>query len=623
MSKNTVRTKSDNKDILILTMVFLMHVAFLYIISNYSIKPETYRDELIYIGVVKSLVRGETFRVHGVPIPFLNILYPLVLSPAFMITDTVIRMRVVVLINSILISLTFYPAYFICKELGVKKVYTWIIMGILFIWPDMTIAATFMSENLYLPLVVFTAYLCVKSFKSTSFKWPILVGIFSYISYNCKEIGLCLLLSFLGVEVLSGIFSKKDGTKNSELKEWLKNIRYSHIFSAVLTFAVCYLAFKLLVVKNMINPYFDKSASSIEALKQPYTIYFLFYMGIYYLVSSMIAFFILPLVVPAVRFAKLTVLQKKTYLLGMIELIGMIMVIGIMIFTNEYRGDPMPPVHLRYLFPLIFVFLPVFFSFMTMEVNEKDKVKREDYYWWAIISLISVVVFKGLRIINTTGGLSLMYSYKLNERFPRLCGNGSDLVLFYPAAYIVTGLASLIVLAYMRLGNTVKRKTLMYAFSIVAIVLCLVNFISSYKIVKDTYGASKDNVNEMARINEFFMDNDLSNSNVMFVGGGLFTADTKIYDFYFDATDNQYEISQDDLLAVLSNEAYSGTLSDATFILPIWEYEYHTETIDYIIAGDGYNQLDEIYEGLEKVEECSGAEFTVYRNVDNKTLNVK
>ena len=612
----------SKKDIFILTALVLIHIVFLYIINNYLRRPETYRDELIFIGVAKSLVRGKPFMVHEVPIPFTNVLYPLIISPAFLITDTLLRLKVVTLINCVLISLTLFPVYFICRELGVKRDYTWIVIGLMFFWPDMAISGTLMSENLYFPLVAFTALFIIKAYRSSGYIWPLLAGVFSYLLYNCKEVGLCLFLGYISVEAISALLGPD--AKEKWPLQWIREIRFKHIAVYVAAFGVCYALVKFIFLAGNTNPYMEAGSSSLKLLADPYVRWYLFYAMLYYAVTVLIAFFVLPIAAPLVRFKELTGLQKKTFLFGLFSLLYMIVVIGVMICIKEVLGEEDPVVHLRYLFPLTTVLFPAFFALASNEELTERGNTGKYYHIWALVSLVSLFVFKGLNISCTTGGLSLLYSYDLSKIFYDIMGDTPGELRIYPAAYIIVIVAAILVLIFIRInsGKSAYTKKSVYCFAGIAFVLCLINFVLSCEIVRDSYGADGNAVAEMRRIDEYFRDNNLTDTKVMYVGDWILSYDSKVYDFYFDSAKEMMATKYDEIALLAVNDGYSGMLYDVIFLLDIWETPYHTDTIDYFIVGDGYGDLEELFTGLERVDEISGAEFTVYKNVVNDTLEI-
>lgn len=195
-----MKTKLANIDDKILLLILILsHVILLYLFCGFSKRPETYGDELIYIDIAKSIAHNETFAIHGVPLEFTNILYSIILAPLFLVGNTITRVNLITLVNCFLVSISLLPVYLICKEFNIKKKYLWIVLAIMYVWPDMLNAATFMSENLYFPISLFAMFFCIKMYKNDKYIWSWIAGVFSYLAYFCKEVGLCIPLACVTV----------------------------------------------------------------------------------------------------------------------------------------------------------------------------------------------------------------------------------------------------------------------------------------------------------------------------------------------------------------------------------------------------------------------------------------
>ena len=113
-----------------------------------------YPDEIRFLHIAQSLAQHGQIMVRGAPASFQKILYPLLISPAFLLTDNVLRQaNIIMAINSLLVSSTVFPALILAKK--ITKNSSVILISILFTatLPDMAYSALIMSEALYMPLV--------------------------------------------------------------------------------------------------------------------------------------------------------------------------------------------------------------------------------------------------------------------------------------------------------------------------------------------------------------------------------------------------------------------------------------------------------------------------------------
>ena len=199
------RISLSKKEKNILVLVVILHTMLLYVISSYSKAMETYADELIYYDMAKSIFEGTGLQLHGVKLPFSKLGYSFVLLPTFLINDVTARVKVIMLINSILMSAPIPITYLICRELNVKRSYLLTAVMLMAIWPDVVISGTFMSENLFFPLCCLCFYYVLLSYKYKKTSYLIAVIILSVLAYFTKEIGICVLLSYVAAEIIFSI----------------------------------------------------------------------------------------------------------------------------------------------------------------------------------------------------------------------------------------------------------------------------------------------------------------------------------------------------------------------------------------------------------------------------------
>ena len=219
-----------NKNAVILVVCILLHTVVLYGICNFRKSIETYGDELLYYSIARSLFLGQGIMVHGVPSHFQNLAYSFYLMPFFYISNGILRMKVITLANSFLISLSVIPVWFLCKELKLKETYKWFVIILVMVSPDMFTAGTLMSENLYWVLSLTALYFCVKAILSCKKSDSCIAAVCCYLAYFCKEVGICIALAYIGFGILNplidGLIGSNDIKKN--VGSILKRIKCSY-----------------------------------------------------------------------------------------------------------------------------------------------------------------------------------------------------------------------------------------------------------------------------------------------------------------------------------------------------------------------------------------------------------
>lgn len=611
-----MKTKLANIDDKILLLILILsHVILLYLFCGFSKRPETYGDELIYIDIAKSIAHNETFAIHGVPLEFTNILYSIILAPLFLVGNTITRVNLITLVNCFLVSISLLPVYLICKEFNIKKKYLWIVLAIMYVWPDMLNAATFMSENLYFPISLFAMFFCIKMYKNDKYIWSWIAGVFSYLAYFCKEVGLCIPLACVATYFTFFILNVKE-KRITQYRDIKKVIFY------ILSFLVSYMIVKIFFITGVQNFYMKNGAIDLALFKDLYKIIYLCYVLIYYLVACVIAFFVMPLVVPALKFKQLSQIQKKSYIFAIFQLLGTIMVIAITISIKEDLGKSIPRIHLRYFFPEIGLFLPLFFSVIS---NKEEHVKKNIVYQiWILISVLAIAIFKGVNAGCVTENMSLVYTNLIKRYIPDIGGYETQSVIFYPTAWIVVILISLSCFIYIKYKQVLKKEKAVNIFSFVVICICVVNLTYNYVSLRYYYKGDTEMITEMGKINNFFSDNNLDSANVMYIGTGAFSIDAKIYDLYFDAANREMELDYDKLRNLISNDDCSERIEDITFNEIVWATPYTVKNIDYfIVVGKEQKKFENLIDGIEKVDLIGGKEFYVYKNLDSSTLELK
>ncbi|MBP5565040.1 MAG: hypothetical protein J6X45_04895, partial [Lachnospiraceae bacterium] len=133
--------------------LFLAEVLIRFCFADFSKSAHTYRDELRYLQIAKNIFANGSLSVYGARNDYQKILYSLLLTPTYFIKNSIVRIKVIALINSVLVSSSIFPGYLIIKKLSDNnKKLILISLLLLSVFSDMCFSLTFMSENLFLPL---------------------------------------------------------------------------------------------------------------------------------------------------------------------------------------------------------------------------------------------------------------------------------------------------------------------------------------------------------------------------------------------------------------------------------------------------------------------------------------
>lgn len=192
--------------------MFLLCMYFLSVVIRFSLAflfrhgPTVQIDESLYINIAKSLAAGEGIAYRSQPVPYMYILYPLLLVPLYLFPLPFDLYRVIQLYNAILISTSVFPIYLFAKDFTTDNKKALLASSITLLMPDMQMAGFLMSESVVWPLSLWLIYFACRLFLSDERKLfsGFMVGLFTALLFWTKPgaiaMGLVLLLSafFLG-----------------------------------------------------------------------------------------------------------------------------------------------------------------------------------------------------------------------------------------------------------------------------------------------------------------------------------------------------------------------------------------------------------------------------------------
>lgn len=598
----------------ILCLVVIMHSFILYYICDFSKTLETYQDELIYFNLAKCLSEGKNFIEHGVRRDFTNIAYSLIICPVFWIKDIFVSVHLITIINAVLMSVSIVPVWLLCKELGVHKKITWSILLIIMIYPSMNFAATFMAENLYWPLTLFCYYFIVKTIKHRKTSDAFIVGILSFLCYFCKEVGVVIFLSYTIWYFISPVDSYffeyrfSQDTRESFVKYYIKQFEWKNILTYIFTYAIFYLIVNKFFLSTVINNYGGVSGtitSFLESVTLSQLVYIL-YAIIVYVVYAIIAFMVIPIILPLIKIKEISHVARKTYIFTLILFMGTIFTIVCTISVKESFGMILPRIHMRYFSSMIGLILPVFGS---MNFNKMiNKSQKSIWIFLGIFWIVAVYFFKGVSIGSCVDCIELGYPIYLHRKYG-VISIGELKIYIAGIVYNILG-GMIIVLGYFL--SKIKMKYTYYLFYIFAILICILNFWMGFHIIKRSYYVAEAHINNMKQINDYFINNQLENKNVMFVCNNWYDKGPKVYDTYFQGR-KSYLVSNNTLIDTLNNTS-SKYISDYIFVEPIQEQVFQLKDIDYFIVEN--IEFQNLIGNIEYMEDISSEDFSVFKNIN-------
>ena len=199
--------KSNDTLILVLVTVglFALSCAMRFFLADFQKGIGVLPDEIRYLDLASSLFNDGQLVERGGLSSFQKILYPLSLFPAFLVDDPETRVRVIALLNSIYVSSAVFPALVLARRLFTSKAPVIVCLVFTLVMPDMCYSMTFLSECIYLPLVLWLVACCLRAFETrerAGYAWCAGAGALCFITYLAKEVALGFALAFIVMMVV-------------------------------------------------------------------------------------------------------------------------------------------------------------------------------------------------------------------------------------------------------------------------------------------------------------------------------------------------------------------------------------------------------------------------------------
>ena len=396
--------KSNDTLILVLVTVglFALSCAMRFFLADFQKGIGVLPDEIRYLDLASSLFNDGQLVERGGLSSFQKILYPLSLSPAFLVDDPETRVRVIALLNSIYVSSAVFPALVLARRLFTSKAPVIVCLVFTLVMPDMCYSMTFLSECIYLPLVLWLVACCLRALETrgrAGYAWCAGAGLLCYVPYLAKDVALGFALAFIVMMVVricrpmryadanSGLLShpahpSRDAAcgdaklvpsgKLACLRHAQTVLARPHRAQCVpardarihacislvcffVTFAIPFIILKLTLFSGLLNSYNQTDPS---VLLNPYTLLFSLYAFLSDTTHFVIAFMFFPRVLPALTWPRLTRRERDLYLFCLLAFVFILLIVIYTISIREDLGHVGIRPHVRYVAPL---FLPLLF----------------------------------------------------------------------------------------------------------------------------------------------------------------------------------------------------------------------------------------------------------------------
>ena len=180
----------------LLILVFFLLVIVKILISSYFKSPWIFPDETVYAETARNILHGEFYSK-------LNYIqtyppgYSFFLSTVYLLFDnSLANYQFMLIINSFLTSSIIFPVFFLLKKYCSDK-FSLLGSVLVAILPSVVLYNfVVMSENLFIPLFVFSLWFLIESFETNSKKWGILVGFSIFLLFFTRSPGIAMIIGF-------------------------------------------------------------------------------------------------------------------------------------------------------------------------------------------------------------------------------------------------------------------------------------------------------------------------------------------------------------------------------------------------------------------------------------------
>ena len=424
-----------------LLLLFLCLVATKSLLAALVPAPSMFSDEYEYAKIAQNFWEHQTFKIHGKPI---NVPpgYPTMISPAYWFDDMRDVYLAIKIINALLSSLIIFPAYLLAKDLMSRRLALTSTTLVSILPASFSNTPYIMAENLFLVLMLTTAYFMYKSITTKGkTRLASLIGFsaFTLFAYLTKVLGIVILFAaglayiFVTTDILAKIIKR-----NTDSSFLFKNILLIGFLSALTFSIVMIIALKFFPLYQYINYFFPKEQNTVTQI----LISSIFWMSIYsgYLIIA--SGFVPILRIFSIKSANH---KKRMYML----VLGALAIAGIAVamkhninvsFLNTtifslLSGRPMGR-YLDYLLPLIII---GGFAVVNTKINKKAA------YLLSALAIISAIFLSTYDLIPiNNGSLSILGTAKLT--FEKLIGPAELLSTGYFLVSIITAMIAITII---------------------------------------------------------------------------------------------------------------------------------------------------------------------------------
>ncbi len=462
-----IKSNNNQKYVWIL---FGVSIVLRFILANYYPKTiNCYPDELLYLHSAEGLWNNHQVMLFNMPSTFNKIGYSILLAPVFAIADIKLRGSAIALLQAVVMSLGVFPIYGLAKELLQDEKHHMYCVILYLISPTMTYSMTYMSEVLYVPLALALIYVIYhflsQEWSGKKLMLGVVIMVLIGLTYLTKPQALVFPVAFILVILIQWIF---------EGKSWK---RWTALGMLLLGGIGAFIIFQRGIMGTTLSSVSDKGW------------YIIFGVG-FFVAITLIAFFFIPVILPALQFEKLNKKSRYFYLFLLFCVLVTAFVVAALIYTTEDFPSRTPRAHVRYVEYLFVPFVMLVLQLLEQKAEVISKTKIFiTVFIWGVFVLNFFAGFSGQTIDQT-----MLFYWQL------IADDGKA---FDPTRVRICSVLLMLVIMALLLIYRKSREWFKKIFLTLLVLMCLGNTVLSVYVQYKTHTHSEAETTEAEEIVSF------------------------------------------------------------------------------------------------------------------------
>ena len=585
-------------------LVFAAFTVLRCVLSVFPKIETTCWDEPVNLELAQNIWLRGSLTVYGRPAGFFGILYPVVLAPFYAVEDPAARMTAISLFNAVLVSSAMIPAWLLCRTILKRERERLAAVLMFALVPDLWLAATCMSECLYIPMAMWGFWLFYRAFEKGIPNGQMSAGLGLWVCLMC--------MSGTGGTAMAGsavalYLCASGGEKRREKATGL----------LCCTAAFCAVFFGLKQVLFGGAGRLMGAGTWLTALQSPQRLMFWLIAGLCLLLHFVTGTFFFPVAVPAAGRKTLKPAEKRLLLLSAAYAVATAYITAGSVSLNGDFGSMDMRIVLRAFAPASWVFLPLF----LVSLAGKTEVEGKRGFRHPAVPAVTAFIALGLLFLRIprSGSFTDSPGLQFTVLFDRL-----------PAGNVLAKvIPTLLILAGGILWMAERKKALaLYVITVLAVMNTVSGILTVKQARTEETPPSAEAWEQAVELDRFLHDLE---GNTLMIRTDLTGEDGRLIDTC--CSSDYYLIGEDELRRLAAESPEAGVIllkeqdlfTDETGISAYCRTD-RTEgrmaaRIDHVVCVGDIHRLDG--RSMEDITPNGLMLATVYRNADSETLDVE